>query len=104
MLHTSAFVSAAAQTTTAAPLPWPISIAGQLAGFRAAVAASPECQKCRAHISGLVELEEMGALPDGMWAEVEEILDFIREERPGPHSDEWPELLADVIRITNDWL
>lgn len=89
---------------TPAALPWAISIAGQLAGFRAAVAASPECQKCRAHISGLVELHELDALPDGMWEEVEEILDFIRNERPGPHSDEWPELLHDLQQIMDDWM
>lgn len=65
---------------------------------------SPECRECKIQLRGLVELHELDALPDGMWQELEELVEFIREERPGPHSDEWPELLADVIRITNDWL
>lgn len=94
---------APAQTT--APTAFgPLSIAGQLAGFRAAVAASPECRECRIQLRGLTELEELGALPDGMWQELEEVVEFIRDERPGPQDSVWPELLADVIRITNDWL
>lgn len=53
-------------------------------------------------LSTLRSMQE--CLPDGQWAEAQEILDYIREERPSPESEDWLDLKADLQQNLDWWV
>lgn len=72
--------------------------------MEAPVALTP--REARAEFKSAVQMMHcmQECLPDGQWQEVQELLECIREERPGPDDEEWLNLLADLRQIQDYWV